>query len=75
MNGSATTLLIVYLLILTALAWPTGQWLAAVAEGRLPRGLRHIDTALLRMAGVDAEGDGGWRRYALALLLFNVLNS
>ena len=73
MNGSAATLLIVYLLILTALAWPTGQWLAAVAEGRLPRGLQRIDTALLRMAGVDAESDGGWRRYALALLMFNAL--
>ena len=73
MNGPALTLLIVYLLVLTALAWPMGRWLAAVADGRLPRWLQGLEGALFKLAGVRTEGASGWRGYAGALLLFNAL--
>ena len=68
--------LVVYLALLLALAWPLGIWLAAVADGRLPRWLKpvvRIEQAIYRLAGADAAEDGSWKRYALAAVAFNVL--
>jgi potassium-transporting ATPase potassium-binding subunit len=68
--------LIVYLLVLLAAAWPLGIWLAAVAEGRLPRWLAPfvwVERGLYRLAGVDPSESTGWKRYALAVLAFNVI--
>jgi len=76
MNSQAWIQLVVFLVVLALLAWPMGRWLAAVAEGRLPRWLapvRSVEHGLYRLAGVDAEASMGWKHYALALLAFNVL--
>lgn len=76
MDGSAWMLLAAFLLALVALAWPLGGWLAAVAEGRLPRWtapLQAVERGVYRLAGVDASQGMGWRRYAMALLVFNFL--
>ena len=65
-----------FLLVLGVLAWPLGRWLAAVAEGRLPRWLAPmlaVEAGLYRAAGVNAQGATGWKPYALGLLAFNVL--
>ena len=74
MSSQAWILLATYLLVLLVLAWPLGQWLASVAEGRLPRWMAPFQAAeqwLYRLAGVDASAGMGWRPYALALLAFN----
>lgn len=76
MDTSAWMLLAAFLVALGALAWPLGGWLAAVAEGRLPRWtapLQALERGVYRLAGVDASQGMGWRQYALALLVFNVL--
>jgi len=76
MNSQAWIQLVVFLVVLALLAWPMGRWLAAVAEGRLPRWLapvRSVEHDLYRLAGIDAEASMGWKHYALALLAFNVL--
>jgi len=68
--------LVVYLLVLLLLAWPVGIWLAAVADGRLPGWLKPFigaEQAIYRLAGVDADESTSWKRYALALIAFNVL--
>ena len=68
--------LVVYLLVLLLLAWPVGIWLAAVADGRLPGWLKPFigaERAIYRLAGVDADESTSWKRYALALIAFNVL--
>ena len=65
-----------YLAVLLLLAWPLGRWLAAVAEGRLPRWLSplvRLENALYRLAGVDPGESTSWQRYAVATLAFNVL--
>ena len=62
--------------MLLVAAWPLGIWLAAVAEGRLPRWLAPVvwlERALYRLAGVDPEESTGWKRYAVALVAFNVI--
>ena len=76
MNAPAWMLLATYLAVLLLLAWPLGKWLAAVAEGRLPRWLapvQAVERGLYRLAGVDPSAGMGWRQYALALVLFNFL--
>jgi len=76
MSSPAWIQLVVFLLVLAVLAWPMGRWLAAVADGRLPRWLapvRSVEHGLYRLAGVDADASMGWKHYALALLAFNVL--
>ena len=76
MSSQAWIQLVVFLVVLAVLAWPMGRWLAAVADGRLPRWLapiRAIENGLCRLAGVDANASMGWKAYALGLLAFSVL--
>ncbi|MES3014468.1 MAG: potassium-transporting ATPase subunit KdpA [Pseudomonadota bacterium] len=76
MSSQAWTQLVVFLLVLAVIAWPMGQWLAAVADGRLPRWLapvRAAENGLYGLAGVDRNASMGWRQYAFGLLAFNVL--
>jgi K+-transporting ATPase ATPase A chain len=68
--------LAVYLVVLLLLAWPLGKWIAAVADGRLPRWLGPIvrlEIAIYRIAGVDPAESTSWQRYAVATVAFNVL--
>ena len=68
--------LVVYFAVLLAVAWPLGLWLAAVAEGRLPRWLAPIawlERGLDRLAGVDPAESMGWKRYAFGLVAFNIV--
>ncbi len=76
MDTPALMLLAAYLVALGLLAWPLGRWLAAVAEGRLPRWMAPLVAAeqgLYRLAGVDTSAGMGWRHYATALIAFNAL--
>ncbi|MFT7773898.1 potassium-transporting ATPase subunit KdpA [Roseateles sp.] len=72
MSTSAWTQLLVFLAVLLALAWPLARWIHAAMEGRV-EWLRRVEGHLLRLAGVDAEAEQGWLRYALGLLIFNAL--
>ena len=47
--------------------------MAALVEGRLPQVLLRAESVLLRLAGADPEREMGWRSYAVALLVFNLL--
>jgi len=68
--------LAVYLVVLLLLAWPLGKWVAALAEGRLPRWLgpiARLETSIYRLAGIDPAESTSWQRYAVAAVAFNVL--
>ena len=73
MDSLAWAQLALYLLVLFAAAGPLGHWLAALAEGRLPRGMLRIETAICRVAGVDAAAGMGWKAYTAALLVFSLV--
>jgi potassium-transporting ATPase potassium-binding subunit len=76
MNSQAWIQLALFLLVLAVIAWPMGQWLAAVAERRLPRWLgpvHAVENGLYKLAGVDASASMGWKPYAVGLLAFSVL--
>ena len=76
MDTPAWFLLVAFLSLLLLLAWPLGRWLEAVADGRLPRWMAPFAAAergLYRLAGVAPDSSMGWRAYATALVIFNVL--
>ena len=76
MSSQAWIQLVTFLVVLAVLAWPMGIWLAAVADGRLPRWLapvRGIENGLYRVAGVDPAASMGWKHYTLGLLAFNLI--
>jgi len=73
MNPSAWGLLALYLVLLLALAWPLGRYLAALCAGRLPAWMLRTEAALLRLGGQGSEASMRWTHYAYALLAFNLL--
>ena len=69
--------LLALLLAVTLLAVkPLGLYMARVMEGEPVPGLglgARIESWLYRLCGVDPAAQMGWKHYALALLVFNVL--
>ena len=78
MTTQSLLLLAAFLAALLALAYPLGIVLARVGDGGAVPGLgwlARLEKLLYRMAGTGT-GDGmGWKRYAVALLSFNVLGA
>lgn len=65
-----------FLIVLLALAKPLGTFMARVYEGEptfLHPLLGWLERALYRVCGVDPAEGMSWRRYAVAMLLFNGL--
>ncbi|MEJ0085181.1 MAG: potassium-transporting ATPase subunit KdpA [Pseudomonadota bacterium] len=76
MTAQGTFQVLVYLGVLIALAKPMGSFMAAVYEGRrtfLSPLVRPLEGWIYRVAGVDEKAETGWKRYAAALLLVNLL--
>lgn len=72
MNTQAVALMGLFCVVLLAAAWPLGRYIHAVMEGRVTW-MRRVETPLLRVCGAQPEVDMGWKRYALSLILFNLL--
>jgi len=77
---SANTLLqlALYLAVLLLLVKPLGAYMAAVYEGRATlaqRLLGPIERGLYRLCGIRPEEEMGWRAYAGAFMLFNLLGA
>lgn len=69
-------LILLFVALTFALAKPMGLWLFALYEGRstpLHRVLGPVERGFYRLAGIDPTEEQGWRRYALHMLLFNVV--
>jgi K+-transporting ATPase ATPase A chain len=71
--------LLLYMVVLLALAKPLGRYMARVYEGQptgLDRVLGPLERLIYRLCGVPAgrpEAEMGWKTYAFAMLLFNIL--
>src|SRR5262245_20977267 len=68
--------LLLYLLVLIALAKPLGWFMARVYQGKpcgLDRVLGPIERLFYRIAGVRSDAEMGWKAYAIAVLLFNAV--
>lgn len=69
-------LILVFTGVLLALAKPVGLWLFALYEGRttpLHRVLGPLERGFYRLSGIDPTEEQGWRRYAVHMLIFNVV--
>ncbi|QAU24185.1 potassium-transporting ATPase subunit KdpA [Dyella sp. M7H15-1] len=65
----------IYLVVLLLLIKPMGSYMAHVYADQPHRITRlggGVERFIYRLCGVDAREDMGWKRYALAMLLFNV---
>jgi len=67
--------LVLYVVVLLALAWPLGAYIARVFDGPatpLDRLLGPLERGIYRVCGVRPEEQMGWKRYALAMLAFQL---
>ena len=67
-----------YLAVLLALARPLGLYMAAVYEGRqtfLSPVFKPLESLIYRLCGVRAEEEMGWKAYAVAFMVFNLLGA
>ena len=65
-----------YLIVLLALVKPLGAYMALVFQGErswLSRILAPVENFLLRMEGVDPSEEMNWKKYSIAILLFNLV--
>ena len=77
MHGADLVLLVAYALVLLAVAYPTGLFMARLA---LPvAGASHWWTApergLYRIAGVNRDQGMTWLQYAVGVIMFNALGA
>jgi len=69
-------LILGFIALVMAMAKPMGAWLFAIYEGRriwLTRILGPVERGLYWAGGVDPAKEQGWRGYAVAMLMFNVV--
>ncbi|MFN8444886.1 MAG: potassium-transporting ATPase subunit KdpA [Caldilineaceae bacterium] len=68
--------ILVYFVVLIGLALPLGLYMAQVYENKptwLDRFLLPLERLIYRLAGVSQTDEMGWKQYAVAVLLFNLL--
>ena len=78
MSGYGVLQVVLYFVVLTALAWPLGAYMARVYIGErtvLSGVLGPVERLLYRLSGVRTDDDMDWKRYAVAVLLFNLLGA
>src|SRR3989475_610337 len=75
MTGNGVLQLVVYVVVLLALAKPLGAYMARVYEGRplaLHRLLGWLERLIYKLSGVRPGNEMGWKTYAVTMLLFNL---
>jgi K+-transporting ATPase ATPase A chain len=74
-TGTAIIQCLAYFLVLLGLSVPLGRYMARVYTGQARvagRILGPLERALYRLGGVDPDSEMSWKRYAAAVLLFNL---
>jgi K+-transporting ATPase ATPase A chain len=71
-TGNGITQIVLYTVILTALAYPLGIYMTRVYAGtlRMPRWLTAPERGFYRLMGTRADEEQGWRPYAKTALIF-----
>ena len=76
MNVYSLIQIILFMVVLLALAKPLGSYMAKVYQGErtfLDRVLRPIERFVYRVSGIDPKDEMDWKVYAIAMLTFNAL--
>jgi potassium-transporting ATPase potassium-binding subunit len=75
MTASGALQLVLYVVVLLALAKPLGAYMARVYEGRpcgLDRVLGWLERFVYRLSGIRPAEEMSWKTYAVTMLLFNL---
>ena len=78
MNAFGWAQIALYVVVLLLLAKPLGGFMAAVYEGRAVRAQRiggWLERLVYRLGGVDPAQEMDWKKYAMAMLWFNLLGA
>jgi len=78
MTWQGWALIALFVAVLAALAKPIGLWLFALYEGRrtpLHAVLGPVERGFYKVAGVDPDADQSWRRYAVHMLVFQLVTA
>ena len=76
MTGQGLLQLALYVVVLVALVKPLGAYMAAVFQGErtfMSPLLGPVERLVYRVSGVDPAHESDWKRYALGVLLVNLL--
>ena len=76
MTAQYIGLLVLYLAVLLALAPFLGRYIRIAMEDGQSRWTawgRPLERVIYRLSGIDPQAEMGWKRYALAVLAFNIL--
>jgi K+-transporting ATPase ATPase A chain len=76
MNALGIFQIVLYLVVLVALAKPLGAFIAKVYQGEhtfLSPVLGALERVIYRAAGVNPSAETGWKRYAAGVLIFNLI--
>ncbi len=76
MNTAGVVQILLYIAVLVALVKPLGTFMAKVYDGErtfLSPVLGPIERGIYRLAGIQPSAESNWKRYALAVLLFNFI--
>ena len=74
MTAASLGLIIVYLAVALLCVKPLGLYITRVVEGRSIWPLRvgaPAEALIYRLCGIDPAAEMGWKKYAVALVLFN----
>ena len=75
MTANGVLQLVLYQVVLLALAKPLGAYMARVYEGRpcgLDRALGWLERLVYRWGGIRPDEEMGWKTYAVTMLVFNL---
>jgi potassium-transporting ATPase potassium-binding subunit len=78
MASGSIAFITVFLLLLVATVKPMGLYIANVMEGRPIWPVRvgaRFEAVIYRLCGIDPTEQMGWKRYAIALIVFNAIGA
>jgi K+-transporting ATPase ATPase A chain len=78
MTPASPALIAIFLVIVLLCVKPLGAYMADVMEGRPIWAVRlgaPIERLIYRICGIDSRAEMGWKKYTVALLVFNALGA
>jgi len=79
MTSQSLILMLVFFVVLLALACPLGKLISQIADEKASvtglHWLRYLESGLYKLAGVKRDQEMGWKGYAIALLVFNAFGT
>jgi potassium-transporting ATPase potassium-binding subunit len=75
MSGQSWAQILIYALVVVALAYPLGLWMAKVYGGfRAPRPLAWLERSFYRLVRTDPNREQDWKSYAVSVLVLTIVS-